>query len=66
MMTAQPPVLIAAALSAERAALEAIAVGLQAHTLPGIAEGDLLVDVKVLDTAEMAALMDEMDVMISF
>ena len=42
-MTAQPPVLIAAALSAERAALEAIAVGLQAHTLPGIAEGDLLV-----------------------
>ena len=32
----------------------------------GLSEGDLLVDVKVLDAAEMAALMDEMDVMISF
>ncbi len=42
-MTAQPPVLIAAALSAERAALEAIATGLQVHTLPGIGQGDLLI-----------------------
>ena len=32
----------------------------------GLAEEDLLVDVKVLSTAEMSALMDEMDVMISF
>ena len=42
-MTAQPPVLIAAALSAERAALEAIAVGLKEHALPGIGKDDLLV-----------------------
>ena len=42
-MTTQPPVLIAAALSAERAALEAIATGLQVYTLPGIGQGDLLV-----------------------
>ena len=32
----------------------------------GLAEEDLLVDVKVLDAAQMAAMMDEMDVMISF
>jgi tRNA 2-thiouridine synthesizing protein C len=32
----------------------------------GLAEEDLLVDVKVLAAAEMASLMDEMDVMISF
>ena len=32
----------------------------------GLTEGDLLVDVQVLGAAEMAALMDEMDVMISF
>ncbi len=32
----------------------------------GLAEEDLLVDVQVLGAAEMAALMDEMDVMISF
>jgi tRNA 2-thiouridine synthesizing protein C len=32
----------------------------------GLAESDLLVDVEVLGAAEMAALMDEMDVMISF
>ena len=32
----------------------------------GLAEEDLLVDVKVVSTAEMSALMDEMDVMISF
>jgi tRNA 2-thiouridine synthesizing protein C len=32
----------------------------------GLAEDDLLVDVKVVGAAEMAALMDEMDVMISF
>jgi tRNA 2-thiouridine synthesizing protein C len=32
----------------------------------GLAEEDLLVDVKVLSTAEMSTLMDEMDVMISF
>jgi tRNA 2-thiouridine synthesizing protein C len=32
----------------------------------GLAEEDLLVDVKIVSTAEMAALMDEMDVMISF
>jgi tRNA 2-thiouridine synthesizing protein C len=32
----------------------------------GLAEEDLLVDVTVLGAAEMAALMDEMDVMISF
>jgi tRNA 2-thiouridine synthesizing protein C len=32
----------------------------------GLAEEDLLVDVTVLPAAEMASLMDEMDVMISF
>ena len=32
----------------------------------GLTEADLLVDVQVLGAAEMAALMDEMDVMISF
>jgi tRNA 2-thiouridine synthesizing protein C len=32
----------------------------------GLAEDDLLVDVQVVGAAEMAALMDEMDVMISF
>jgi tRNA 2-thiouridine synthesizing protein C len=32
----------------------------------GLTEDDLLVDVKVLPRAEMATLMDEMDVMISF
>ena len=32
----------------------------------GLSEDDLLVDVSVLGAAEMAALMDEMDVMISF
>ncbi len=32
----------------------------------GLAEEDLLVDVKVVDAAQMAALMDEMDVLISF
>ncbi len=32
----------------------------------GLTEDDLLVDVTVLDAAGMAALMDEMDVMISF
>lgn len=32
----------------------------------GLTEADLLVDVQVLSTAEMAALMDEMDVTISF
>jgi tRNA 2-thiouridine synthesizing protein C len=32
----------------------------------GLKEEDLLVDVQVLGAAEMAALMDEMDVMISF
>ena len=32
----------------------------------GLAEEDLLVDVKVVSAAEMAGLMDEMDVMISF
>jgi tRNA 2-thiouridine synthesizing protein C len=32
----------------------------------GLAEEDLLVDVTVLAAAEMASLMDEMDVMISF
>ena len=32
----------------------------------GLTEDDLLVDVQVLGAAEMAALMDEMDVMISF
>lgn len=32
----------------------------------GLSEGDLIVDVKVVSTAEMSALMDEMDVMISF
>ncbi|MBL0143997.1 MAG: sulfurtransferase complex subunit TusC [Betaproteobacteria bacterium] len=32
----------------------------------GLAEEDLLVDVKVVSTAEMSALMDEMDVLISF
>ncbi|MEY4072519.1 MAG: hypothetical protein RLY94_674, partial [Chloroflexota bacterium] len=33
-MTTRSPVLIAAALSAERAALEAIATGLTEHALP--------------------------------
>lgn len=42
-MTLQPPVLIAAALSAERAALEAIATGLTERELRGIGKGDLLV-----------------------
>ncbi len=32
----------------------------------GLSEEDLLVDVKVVSGAEMSALMDEMDVMISF
>ena len=32
----------------------------------GLTQADLLVDVQVLGAAEMAALMDEMDVMISF
>lgn len=32
----------------------------------GLAEEDLLVDVKVVSAAEMSALMDEMDVLISF
>lgn len=32
----------------------------------GLAEEDLLVDVNVVDAAQMAALMDEMDVLISF
>jgi len=32
----------------------------------GVAEGDLLVDVKVLGREEMAALMDEQDVVIGF
>ncbi len=32
----------------------------------GLTEDDLLVDVQVLDTAEMAAMMDEQDVLISF
>jgi tRNA 2-thiouridine synthesizing protein C len=32
----------------------------------GLTEADLLVDVQVLGAAEMATLMDEMDVMISF
>ena len=32
----------------------------------GLSEDDLLVDVQVLGAAEMATLMDEMDVMISF
>ena len=32
----------------------------------GLAEEDLLVDVKVVSSTEMAELMDEMDVMISF
>ena len=32
----------------------------------GLGEDDLLVDVQVLSGAEMSALMDEMDVMISF
>lgn len=32
----------------------------------GLAEGDLLVDVQVLPRAEMVALMDEQDVLVSF
>ncbi|MBK7660611.1 MAG: sulfurtransferase complex subunit TusC [Betaproteobacteria bacterium] len=43
-------------LYAERESLEA----------RGVAEGDLLVDVKVLGREEMAALMDEQDVVIGF
>ncbi|MEI6271434.1 MAG: 5'-methylthioadenosine/S-adenosylhomocysteine nucleosidase [Chloroflexota bacterium] len=42
-MTMRRPVLIAAALKQERAALEAIATGLEAHVIPGIRTGDLLV-----------------------
>ena len=42
-MTARPPILIAAALATERAAVEAIAGPLEARTLPGLGQGDLLV-----------------------
>jgi hypothetical protein len=37
------PTLIAAALSEERAALEALATDLVAHPLPGLADGALLI-----------------------
>jgi tRNA 2-thiouridine synthesizing protein C len=46
--------------------IEKLYVERQSLEARGLSEGDLIVDVKVLDTAEMAALMDEMDVMISF
>ena len=42
-MTVQPPILIAAALATERAAVEAIAGPLEARMLPGLGQGDLLV-----------------------
>ena len=46
--------------------IEKLYVERQSLEARGLGEDDLLVDVTVLDTAEMAALMDEMDVMISF
>lgn len=46
--------------------IEKLYVEREALEARGLAEEDLLVDVTVLGADEMAALMDEMDVMISF
>ncbi len=46
--------------------IEKLFVEREALEARGLAESDLLVDVQVLGRAEMAALMDEQDVLVSF